>query len=70
MALDNMGISLDADFLAALALQCFLEVCFTQKQAHFITGTAVGISPLADNKLDHPAGAVLEPLHSQNVMAL
>ena len=43
MALDDVGGSLDADFSAVLALQSQLIVCLVQKQAHFITGAAVGI---------------------------
>ena len=69
MALDDVGSSLDADFSAVLALQSQLIVCLVQKQAHFITGAAVGIALFQDNKLNHPARTVLKSLHSQNIMA-
>ena len=69
MALDDVGGPLDADFSAVLALQRPPIACLAQKQTHFITGAAVRVALLADNKLNHPAGAVPESFHGQNVMA-
>ena len=54
MALDHMGIPLDFDFPALLALQGGLIAVLGQKQPHFITGTAVGTGT-QDRKLNHPA---------------
>ena len=69
MALYNVGIPLDFDLLAALGVQGLPVAILGEKQANLIAGAAVGGTGLANHELHHPAGAVLEPLHSQNVMS-
>ena len=67
--LDNVGMALNFDLLAALGVQGLPVAVLGEKQAHLVAGAAVGGAGLADRKLHHPAGAVLKPLHSQNVMS-
>ena len=69
MALYNVGIPLDLDLLAALGVQGLPVAILGEKQANLIAGAAIGGTGLADRKLDHPSGAVLKSLHSQNVMS-
>ena len=69
MALYNVGIPLDFDLLAALGVQGLPVAILGEKQANLIAGAAVGGTGLADRKFNHPSGAVLKSLHSQNVMS-
>ena len=67
--LDNVGMALNFDLLAALGVQGLPVAVLGEKQAHLVAGAAVRGAGLADRKLHHPAGAVLKSLHSQNVMS-
>jgi len=69
MPLDNVGIPLNFDLLAALGVQGLPVAVLGEKQANLIAGATVGGTGLTNCKLDHPAGLILESLHSQNVMS-
>ena len=70
MSLDHTSVTLNLDLPALLALQGGLIPVLSQKQPHFISGSAINGVGMQDGKLDHPAGAIPKPFYGKNIVSL
>ena len=70
MALNNMGIPFDLDFVFFLGGKGFLVSLIVKKQADSVTGPAIGVVCGQRDVLDHPAGGIGKSLDSEDVVAL
>ena len=69
MSLNHTSVTLDLDLPALLALQGGLIPVLSQKQPHFISGSAVSGAGAQNGKLNHPAGVIPKPLYGENVVS-
>ena len=69
MTLNYTGVPFDFDLPALLALQGGLITVLSQKQPHFISGSAINGVGMQDGKLDHPAGAIPKPFYGKNIVS-